>query len=124
MLEQIEFEPGLVKVTFTGDVVFNDLAVVSNKILNHPNFQDLERQLWRFETVKKVDLDAEEIQRFIEAALKAKNRHPESKIAIVAGTKAVFGLARMYSAYADQMPWETLVFSGIDEALDWLNPSS
>ena len=43
------------------------------------------------------------------------------KVAIVAPKSLTFGLARMYQAYTDTVPWEFVVFRAIDAALAWLN---
>ncbi|MGD9161675.1 MAG: hypothetical protein PVG39_24910 [Desulfobacteraceae bacterium] len=42
------------------------------------------------------------------------------KVAIVAPKALTFGLARMYQAYTDTVPWDLVVFRAIDAALAWL----
>jgi hypothetical protein len=42
------------------------------------------------------------------------------KVAVVAPRDLSFGLARMYEALADAVPWDFTVFRAIDEALTWL----
>jgi hypothetical protein len=44
--------------------------------------------------------------------------HP--KVAVVAPSPLSFGLARMYDALADLVPWDFMVFNDIDGALAWL----
>jgi hypothetical protein len=43
------------------------------------------------------------------------------KVAVVASKDLSFGLARMYEAFADIIPWNFIVFRDIDEALTWLD---
>ena len=42
------------------------------------------------------------------------------KVAVVAPTDLSFGLARMYEAFADSIPWDFVVFRAVDTALAWL----
>lgn len=42
------------------------------------------------------------------------------KIAVVAPTDLSFGLARMYEAFAESVPWDFVVFREVDAALAWL----
>ena len=44
--------------------------------------------------------------------------HP--KIAVIAPTDINFGISRMYQAYADEVPWDFVVFRAVDAALAWL----
>jgi hypothetical protein len=42
------------------------------------------------------------------------------KVAVVAPTDLSFGLARMYEAFADSIPWDFVMFRAVDAALAWL----
>lgn len=42
------------------------------------------------------------------------------KVAVIAPDDLSFGLARMYEAYADIVPWDFVVFRFLDAALAWL----
>lgn len=42
------------------------------------------------------------------------------KVAVIAPNDLSFGLARMYEAYADIVPWDFVVFRFLDAALAWL----
>jgi hypothetical protein len=43
-----------------------------------------------------------------------------ARIAVVVGTDAQFGMARMAEMYAEQLPFRIRVFRGWDDAEDWL----
>ena len=55
---------------------------------------------------------------FIQGALADATLSP--KVAVVAPKDLSFGLARMYEAFADSVPWDFVVFRDIDAALAWL----
>lgn len=42
------------------------------------------------------------------------------KVGVIAPRDLSFGLARMYEAFADPIPWEFVVFRSVDSALSWL----
>jgi hypothetical protein len=42
------------------------------------------------------------------------------RVAVVAPKDLSFGLARMYDAFADSIPWNFVVFRAMDAALAWL----
>jgi len=42
------------------------------------------------------------------------------KVAVVAPKDVSFGLARMYAAFADSVPWDFVVFRDMGAALGWL----
>jgi len=42
------------------------------------------------------------------------------KVAVIAPDDLSFGLARMYEAYSDIVPWDFVVFRVLDAALAWL----
>ena len=42
------------------------------------------------------------------------------KVAVVAQKDLSFGLARMYEAFAESVPWDFVVFRALDAALAWL----
>ena len=55
---------------------------------------------------------------FMQSSLEGLTTGP--KVAVVAPKDLSFGLARMYEAFADTIPWNFTVFRAIDEALTWL----
>ena len=42
------------------------------------------------------------------------------RVAVVAPKDLSFGLARMYEAFANSVPWDFVVFRAMDAALEWL----
>jgi hypothetical protein len=46
--------------------------------------------------------------------------HRVARLAIVAGSAAAFGLARMFGILAEGASYQTSVFSDLDSALAWL----
>jgi hypothetical protein len=55
---------------------------------------------------------------FVRAAHNSLTTHP--KVAVVAPKDLSFGLARMYEAFTDSVPWDFTVFRVIEAALAWL----
>jgi hypothetical protein len=55
---------------------------------------------------------------FMQSSFEGLNTRP--KVAVVASKDLSFGLARMYEAFADSIPWDFTVFRTIEAALIWL----
>lgn len=58
---------------------------------------------------------------FVRVRLTDADRRP--KVAVVAPKDISFGLARVYDAYADAVPWDFVIFRSIEAALAWLGLS-
>ena len=65
---------------------------------------------------------------FIDEVLKLAQHHIDrlagGRVALVAASTANFGMQRMFSMRADDLPFEVRAFHEIVEARDWLVPSS
>lgn len=48
------------------------------------------------------------------------NGPARAKVAVVAQRDLSFGIARMYEAFSESVPWDFVVFRAIDAALAWL----
>jgi len=55
---------------------------------------------------------------FMQSSFESLTTRP--KVAVVAPKDLSFGLARMYEAFADSIPWDFTVFRTIEAALTWL----
>lgn len=62
-----------------------------------------------------------ELAQFIQGLFKNVQKKP--KVAVVAPKDVSFGMARMYSFFSSEVPWEFNIFRSIDNALDWLGLS-
>jgi hypothetical protein len=52
--------------------------------------------------------------------LRSEDAEVAPKIAVVAPRDLSFGLARMYEAFADSIPWKLAIFRSAEDALAWL----
>ena len=46
--------------------------------------------------------------------------NPDIVIATVCGSDLLFGMTRMWEAYADELPWQTLTTRSLIEAKEWI----
>ena len=120
MLDAIVFGSDRVDVSLSGVITAQEILDGTRQILAHPNHAAFQAQLWRLHSVESLDVDADDLHRFIETVLAGPPRHPDLKLAIVTDSQLAFGLARMYEAYADRTPWKTQVFYEVDDAERWL----
>ncbi len=60
------------------------------------------------------------IRRLAETSVQVHRGSPAVRVAIVAPDNLVYGLSRMYGAFAEESGSEHRVFRSVEEAMDWL----
>ena len=88
--------------------------------LESPGFQPGMKILWDFRNASIATLSNERIQRLIDHNLRKQGARGGGMSAIVASRDLDFGIGRVYQAYADGLPWDTMVFRDLESALEWL----
>jgi hypothetical protein len=74
--------------------------------------------------LRQADSSARSTEALKEFAACVGERYPDAdshpRVAVVATESISFGLARMYEAFSDTVPWEFRVFREFQDALEWL----
>jgi hypothetical protein len=108
---------GWLFTTASGLVTFDDIN-------EHLNLEEYNRDLSRPELIDArsatTNLTADEIRRLAQRAADVMARVPIGPTAIVTTNDVVFGMARMYSAFAERARARVEVFRAIDAADTWL----
>ena len=120
MLEKIEIlEDGVVAV-FSGVVTTKELIESNDQLLSHLEKFQYRYQLVCFNDIEDFVISAEEMRQAALRDVRAFERNPVAKVAIVSDSKLIYGLARMYDAFAYESTAETEIFETLDEAEQWL----
>ena len=119
MIEVIEENRGLL-FKFSGSVSRDDLSQLQRNMYSSASFDDLHYQI-----VDMLDMtdfsDSEEDLIEIAAIDKAAAlSNPRIKLAVVATDDAIKQLLGVYQALLSDSPWETQVFSTMEEARSWI----
>lgn len=117
----IDPNSGVIVHAVTGTLDLDEVVGALERILNHPLFTPGSDVLWDFSYAITGGLDARELRSLVRRVGERMDGRGEGyKIALVAPRDVDYGLARMYEAYASELPVELSVFRSSGEAWDWL----
>jgi hypothetical protein len=120
VIEQITFNNHGVTAIFSGIITSQEIYDANTEILNHPDFLSLRYQLCIFQNVNDFQISTHEMMLTAQRDIEASKTNKNVKVAIVTDSTLVYGLGRMYDAFADESDWQTEIFWKIEEARDWL----
>ncbi len=115
----LDHEAGL-RLTCTGTMNGSELLESNHKLLKLP-VQTCKYVLVQFQESATLVASADEIRQVAELDKLAAPCNPNVVIAVVAPTDAIFGLARMWSVFAEEFGWRTMVFRRRPDAEQWIN---
>jgi hypothetical protein len=79
--------------------------------------------LWDVRDATIVHLSTDDLQALARFSHELRSVRGGGRAAILVSRDADFGVARMFQAYADAFPWETMVFRDLVETIEWLGAS-
>jgi hypothetical protein len=120
MIEQVTFNNHGVTAIFSGVITSQEIYDANTEILSHPDFPSLRYQLCIFQNVSDFQISTHELMLTAQRDIEASKTNKNVKVAIVTDSTLVYGLGRMYDAFADESDWQTEIFWKIEEAYDWL----
>ena len=111
-------ERRLVLSTGEGVVTFEEIKAHQDRLLADPELDPQFNQLINMAAVQSLVLSVEEAKLLASVVILA----PESRRAVVASEKSVYGMFRLMQAYHESVPDHSYVgiFYHRDEALQWL----
>jgi len=120
-----------VKITYLKDrgVMVKGSGFVSWKDIYHANetiydtadkIKSIYYQIADFTDVSGTDITSEQVKILAEQDAQAAKINPNLIVAVVGADDLVYGLARMWKAYAGEVYFETGVFRDIDTARQWI----
>ena len=109
----------------TGVLTGKDISTANEFIYESPGkIREIAYQLCDYTEIEKIDMSSDEIRILASQDEKAAKINPQMIIAVVGKEDIVFGLSRMWQAYADETAFETCVFRNIEDAKIWIFPIS
>jgi hypothetical protein len=114
---EIDKERRLVTSTASGVITLPEIWAHQGKLLKDPDFDPSFAQLLDVTQVTKLALSSEDVRRVAESNTLSSN----PRLAIVATSAFVYGLARMFQIFREMTGEEGIrVFRDRDEALAWV----
>ena len=123
----IHADLGLLVTRYVGIVTNDEFVEVYRSILDGSEFRHGFNELVDFQEIKELKITADAM-RNVSALVSHfyKGSSESTRTAILAPRSDLYGIGRMYSAYADPDSEEVKVFKDVSEAMRWLglNPVS
>ncbi len=114
---RIEKENRLVLSTASGTITPADIFTHQQKLAADPNFDPAFSQLIDVSHITKIEVTTEDIRKLARGNLFS----PTSRRAILVGSDATFGLARMFAMLRESEGETGIeVFRSLDGALEWV----
>ena len=120
MIHPIEYSPTGAMVSFSGQVFADEILEANKALLSHPEFPNHKFAIWNYLSAGSLSYDKAQIRSIAEQDRRDSWKNPNRKVAVVANSPILFGLARMYEAYYGGGPWEIKVFYDLEQAEQWV----
>lgn len=120
---RIDPERRLVVTTASGILTDDDILELKRRLAADPEFKADMRELSDVRAVTDLQVSTDGVRRMVamdESPSSAPDKH---KLAIVAGSDATFGMARMYQMFTQSNLPHVAVFRDYDKARQWLGES-
>ena len=114
---QVDRAAGVVTHTGTGAISIEEVEAALCARLEDQDFRPGMKVLWDCRDASISSLSAAEMRRLISYHTKHKDDRGGGMTAIVVPRDSDYGTARMLQTYADDLPWETMVFRDLASAL-------
>lgn len=113
----LQWEPGGVVRTLTGDVTAEALLHAIAALQNDPRFDALRFVVEDFSRVDSVQLETGAMDMLVDSAIGAALSNPHIRVAVVTGTPLLRTLVRQFAA---QSPYITHTFASLAAARAWI----
>jgi hypothetical protein len=111
-----------VAIKVSGPITMDLVKSVVEGFMRHPDFRQGDDVLWDFREASISDVSADalrDVASFVDR--RQERRGSGYKVALAVSGDFEFGLARMYEAFADRLPFRVRVFRDVDKANAWLD---
>ena len=121
MLEKVEnWKDGMI-VVFRGVVTTQELVDSNDQLLSQLKKHPYKYQLVCFFDIDDFIVSTSELMQVAQRDVAAFKVNPVEKVAIVCDSPLIYGVARMYDAFAFGSNAETQIFETLDAAEIWLS---
>jgi hypothetical protein len=122
LIKNIILPDGPVKLTASGIISLGDIIKTLHGLLQDSQFKSGMDILWDFRQVKTENMKADQIREIVSFIKNnQEKRGANYRVALVVSRDIDFGLARMYEAYTQELPFQLQIFKELSAAEDWLN---
>lgn len=121
---EIDHDAGMIHTLATGTLTDEDVYAHKRRLLRDPRYRPGMQEIADVRGVSELAVTPEGIRHMVAMDDRDADRLAGRRLAIVAGSDLVFGMARMYQQSAEQTAQRIGVFRTIDEGRAWLSAGS
>ncbi len=103
-----------------GKISGEDLISCATNLCDNERLPELKYKIVEFVEGAEFEADAESIRRVVAVDKAGAEKNPKMKVAIVATSSLIIGMARMYELSGGAGTWDTRIFETLDEARKWV----
>ncbi len=111
---------GLVTHRGSGDLSISEIEEAFEARLQDPEYCAGMRVLWDCRESHIANFSAAELTGLVKYNADHQESRGGGRSAIVVSRDADYGVGRMFQSYAEQLPWETMLFRDLNSAMRWL----
>jgi len=116
----VDRQAGIVHIEATGIVTAEELVDSVPRLMSHPDFRPGMAHLFDLTSAEDTDVTADELRELARVFVGHLDELQTSRLAVVAKDPVLFGVSRMYEAFANLQPVPMRVMRDRDESLEWL----
>lgn len=106
---------------YSGVLTGEDLLQSNFDIFGDERFDDIRYQIVNLIAVDSIEVTEKHMRKVAHLDMAAARTNPRVKVAVVSNSEAATQLNVYYDKYCDEKsPWETKVFSSVEEAEAWV----
>ncbi|MEQ9824374.1 MAG: hypothetical protein ABQ298_08315 [Puniceicoccaceae bacterium] len=117
---QISWEDRGLRWRFYGKVTSQECVQSNLDIYGDARFDSLRYQIADFSEVTELSLNERDMQKIAYLDKAACRSNPRIKVALVAPSETARELLQAYTHHASDSPWQSQVFSTVEQAEQWL----
>jgi hypothetical protein len=117
---ELDEELGIVVHTILGNLKTEEVLEAQRRVYLDEDHDPRMPVLWDARLGRSSGLTYEDLRSLMERSRPLWDRMGPGRTAIVTGSRADFGMARMYESLAHEMPRDIVSFDDYEEAIEWL----
>jgi hypothetical protein len=123
MVTLFDLSAGIVTHIAQGELSLEEIESEFAARLLNPAFRPGLGVLWDLRGASLTGLTTRQIETLVEFNHERKDARGGGRAAIVVSQNLDYGIARVFQVYAEDLPWETMVFQDLEEATTWVRSS-
>jgi hypothetical protein len=107
--------------TYSGLLTGDELLNSNFEIFGDERFDDIRYQIVDLREVQEIEVTEKHMRKVAHLDMAASRSNPRVKVAVLTNKPGGKLLSEIYDKYSkDKSPWETMLFTNIEDVWDWL----